>query len=339
MNLPEIKYCPGLLTEGHETYSPTALKSLFNRKKVNHVLSFEDPALNDAEGKLLIEPRKQISISGVQAKFSLKMDGNELSLTDKGGQYILKPIPSGLRHASQIPANEHLTMQIANQVFKINTATNAMIFFSDGRPAYITKRFDIKSDGTKKRQEDLASVAGKTSENAGKFFKYDFNYNMIADLIKKHVPTARIEIINLYKLVLFNYLFSNADGHLKNFSFIETDDGDYVLSPAYDLLCTRIHVEEERDLAALEGLYKDDMQHPSYSSFGFYANDDLFEFGIKMEISEKSISEILMMFISNTEQVERMVERSFLSSELKKKYLELYRDKLRRFKMSQSGRM
>jgi serine/threonine-protein kinase HipA len=46
-----------------------------------------------------------------------------------------------------MPANEHLTMQIARQVYGIETAENALIFFKDGAPAYITKRFDVKEDG------------------------------------------------------------------------------------------------------------------------------------------------------------------------------------------------
>ena len=35
-----------------------------------------------------------------------------------------------------MPANEHLTMQIARQVYGIETAENALIFFNDGTPAY-----------------------------------------------------------------------------------------------------------------------------------------------------------------------------------------------------------
>jgi serine/threonine-protein kinase HipA len=42
-----------------------------------------------------------------------------------------------------MPANEHLTMQIARQVFGIETAENALIFFQNGEQAYITKRFEI----------------------------------------------------------------------------------------------------------------------------------------------------------------------------------------------------
>ncbi|OYZ33517.1 MAG: hypothetical protein B7X86_01180 [Sphingobacteriales bacterium 17-39-43] len=42
-------------------------------------------------------------------------------------------------------------MQIARQVYGLKTAENALIFFQDGTPAYLTKRFDVKEDGTKSK--------------------------------------------------------------------------------------------------------------------------------------------------------------------------------------------
>jgi hypothetical protein len=35
------------------------------------------------------------------------------------------------------------------------------------KSAYITKRFDVKPDGTKWGKEDFATLAGKTKDNAG----------------------------------------------------------------------------------------------------------------------------------------------------------------------------
>ena len=143
-----------------------------------------------------------------------------------------------------MPANEHLTMQIARQIFKIETAENALIFFADGTPAYITKRFDINLDGTKNAQDDFASLAGKTPQTHGEHYKYSGNYLDLFELMKYYLPAYRSESPKLLKLILFNYLFSNGDAHLKNFSITETDLGDYRLSPAYDLLNSRIHVDD-----------------------------------------------------------------------------------------------
>ena len=98
-----------------------------------------------------------------------------MQLTHPGeqGTYILKPIPIDLKKVDQLPANEHLTMQIAKQVFGINTAENAIIFFKNGTPAYITKRFDVKENREKRGKEDFASLAGKSKDNSGYNFKYE----------------------------------------------------------------------------------------------------------------------------------------------------------------------
>ena len=131
MTIPEIKYCPGTLKEGHTSYSNVALKKVFNAKKVSPILSYNSLASKSYDEDLFIENRKRMSISGVQEKFSVILEKNILALTSEGqqGHYILKPIPSVGKNSNQMPANEHLTMQIANQVFGIETAEKFTDFF------------------------------------------------------------------------------------------------------------------------------------------------------------------------------------------------------------------
>lgn len=45
--------------------------------------------------------------------------------------------------------------------------------------------------------------------------------------LRSHLPAYRLEAARLYKLLVFNYLFSNGDAHLKNFSLLETPQGDF----------------------------------------------------------------------------------------------------------------
>ena len=93
MSLPQIKYCPGTLAEGFDTYSRTCLKRVFQGKKVHHLLPYDSPASNPETAELFEENRKRISISGVQEKFSVLLDKNKLRLVnaDERGTYILKP--------------------------------------------------------------------------------------------------------------------------------------------------------------------------------------------------------------------------------------------------------
>ena len=68
--------------------------------------------------------QERISLSGVQPKYSMVVRDGRLRLTEEGeqGRYILKPKLSDFRNRLYSAANENLTMQIAAQVFGIETA-------------------------------------------------------------------------------------------------------------------------------------------------------------------------------------------------------------------------
>lgn len=328
MSLPEIKYCPGTLAEGFDTYSTTCLRRVFEGRKVSHILPYAPPRSNEEDAEKFIENRKRISISGVQEKLSLLLDKNKLRLTEEGeqGTYILKPIPRDVKNIDQVPANEHLTMQIARQVYGLQTAESALIFFSNGEPAYITKRFDVKEDGSKWGSEDFASLAGKTEENAGHNFKYESSYEALGELLKRYVPAWRVEIEKLYSLIVFNFLFSNGDAHLKNFSLIETPGGDYLLSPAYDLLNTRIHVDDS-DFALEGGLFSDGFKSEEMKKSNHPGLHDFQELARRFGINEKRRDKILNPYLQRQPMVEELTHRSFLNDKTKHAYLLHYQTK------------
>lgn len=328
MNLKELNNCPGTLAEAYSTYSPSCLRNLFNGKKVKHILPYDQPQFNEEVADLFIENRKRISISGVQEKLSFVLEKNVLRLTKEGeqGTYILKPIPRDLKKVDQVPANEHLTMQIAKQVFGLNTAENAMIFFTNGSPAYITKRFDVKKDGTKWGKEDFATLAGKTTDNAGPNFKYEFSYEEAGLLIQKYVSAWRIEIEKYFSLVLFNFLFSNGDAHLKNFSLLESSKGDYLLSPIYDLLNTKLHVDDS-DFALDKGLFADDFKSELYKKSNHPNKIDFVEFGRRIGVSENRIEKLMAPYLDKQPFMETLISRSFLTDANKRGYLMMYQTK------------
>ena len=313
------------MKEGFSTYSPTIIKKLFGGKKVNPILPYLSPS-NAEDKKNFNANQTHISISGFQEKYSLLLDGNRLRLTNEGehGHYILKPISDLPKNADFAPANEHLTMQIAQQVFKIETAENALVFFEDGSPAYLTKRFDYDVDGNKLAVEDFASLLQKSPAKDGEQYKYEGNYLELFDALKKYVPAWKVEAPKLFTLILFNYLFSNGDAHLKNFSFIETQQGDFKLSPAYDLLNTKIHIDDS-DFALKDGLL------PKSLAQGKILNQFLL-LGEKAGIPEKTISKIIQNLTSHEEKIIELINHSFLNEKLKRNYLQGYQGKLKKLK-------
>ena len=325
MNL-ELKNCPGSLKENSSTYSPNVLKKMFDGRKVNPILNYTSPA-DRKDKNSFNQNQTHISISGFQEKYSLILDGNELRLTNENesGQYILKPISDLSKNSEFAPANEHLTMQIAKQIFKIETAENALIFFKDGSPAYITKRFDYNDVGEKLAVEDFASLLGKSPATDGEQYKYEGSYLELFEALNKYVPAWKVETPKLFKLIVFNYLLSNGDARLKNFSLIETQQGDFKLNPAYDLLNTKIHVDDS-DFALKEGLL------PKSISKGKVI-DQLFVLGEKAGMKDKSIVKVIQNLTSKEEEVKDLISKSYLSEKLKRNYLQNYQRRLKRLNL------
>lgn len=327
----KISVCPSTLQSGFDAYSPKARKLLFDGRRVSPFLGFKHQDIRRTAFQAFGQTFRQLSISGVQEKYGLVLDGTALRLPqpNEPSTYILKPIPPDLPNAREIPANEHLTMQIAQQVYGMSTAANGLIFFEDGEPALLIKRFDFRPDGSKWRQEDFASLSGRTKQNRGSDYKYEGSYEEMAQLIKDYLPAYRIEIERFFRLILFNYLFSNGDAHLKNFSILETLDGDFVLSPAYDLICTRLHLSDS-DMALKDGLFKDEYETDSYEANAFYAFDDFFVFGSRLGIIEKRVREQLRFFQKEYEKVRALTQNAWLSDTAKATYLACYADRLKR---------
>ena len=332
-----ISYCPGDLSPVQNgTYSRAFRKEMFEGAKVNHILDYSSPGnyLSEVEDITLA---MGLSISGVQIKFSVKQDGKKLIKTSSKGEFILKPIPTGVVRAEEVPANEHLTMQLARQVYGIETAVNGLVFYGDGEPAYITRRFDRRPDGAKFRQEDFAQLIERTEQTHGLNYKYDFSYEDAGRLMWKFIPAWMPQLERFYCLVLFNYLFSNGDAHLKNFSLTETVDGDYILSPAYDLLCSRIHSPQESDMASTGGLFIDH-ETPSFEANGFYAYDDFHEFGLRLGLIPKRVERFLSFFQQHHPKVDQLIKRSYLSKPVKEEYRTYFKDRLKRLNYSFAGK-
>ncbi len=328
MSLPIIQYCPGTLAKGFETYSSSCHRKLFYGKSVSHILNLTSPQQDEATLAAFLENMKRISLSGFQTKISMVLDKNVLRLTHEGeqGTHILKPIPSLLKKRDEIPANEHLTMQIAHQVYGINTAENGLIFFKSGEPAYITKRFDVKDVKEKLKwgQEDFASLAGKTTLHSNE--KYEYSYEEIGLLIQKYLPAWRVEIEKYFSLVVFNFLFSNGDAHLKNFSLLESTKGDYLLSPAYDLVNTKLHVDDT-DFALTKGLFADGFKSEQYKRNGHPSKSDFTAFAQKIGVAESRIVKLLSPFLEKHPFVETLVSQSYLSDTNKRGYMLMYNAK------------
>ncbi|MCQ2074074.1 MAG: HipA domain-containing protein [Bacteroidaceae bacterium] len=327
----DIANCPSNLSKGFSTYSPKARKALFDGRKISHLLDFNIDEFHTAGA--VAEAMHRISVSGVQEKFPAVLKDSRIRIAgdDDRSTYILKPSPwdRTLIERKQIPANEHLTMQIASQVYGIKTAENGLCFTPKGEIVYITKRFDILPDGTKLPMEDFASVLGRNEQEDGKHFKYSGCYEGIADAIRKNVSAWRVDMERFFELVVFNYIYANGDAHLKNFSLILQGE-DYRLSPAYDLLNTSVHVNGD-DLGLDGGLSPNIERSDVYEKTGHPCRLDFERFGAHIGLLETRVSRILDRYMMLPDASSDLVSRSFLSDKARRHYLRIVNERISRF--------
>ena len=318
--MKDLTVCPSILQEGYDTYSPIARRTLFDGHAVSHIFSEASPDTGTVEANEAVKSVGRISLSGAQPKFSIVVDDDKLRYIREGeqGTFILKPRPTAYQIINKdfCVANEHVTMQIASQVYGIETAANALCFFDDGTPAYITRRFDVHSKG-KYKQEDFAALLGYTKDNAGSNYKYDkASYEECAEVIHRYVKATLIDIRRFFRIILFNFVTLNDDAHLKNFSLTERN-GEYRLSPAYDLINTSLQLMNPHIFALDKGLFKEGM---AFSDTHTISRSDFEEFGKRIGLPIKVIKQEIDMFAAEQPLVKELLGRSFLSPSLQKQY-------------------
>ena len=327
----EIKFCPSTLAEGYNTYSPQAVKRLFDGKKVSPFLDFNINELKQSD--VIVQAMQRISVSGVQEKFSGLIDHNSIRIAESNERstYIIKPAPwdETIATRKQIPANEHVTMQIARQVYGIVTAENGLCFTKDGQTVYITKRFDILPDGTKVEMEDFAALVGRNEQTDGTYFKYSGCYEDIAKCIRKRIPAWMVDMERFYELVVFNYIYANGDDHLKNFSVIR-QGGDYRLAPAYDLLNTSLHVNGD-DFGLDGGLSPNIEKSDVFDRTGHPCRLDFERFGAQIGLTDARIKRVLDKYMLVPELTTKLVGNSFLNDKMKRTYLRIVDERVKRF--------
>jgi len=137
----------------------------------------------------------------------------------------------------------------------------------------------------------------------------------VASIIDEFCTFPAIEKYKLFNLTLFSFLIGNEDMHLKNFSVIRR--GIKVeLSPAYDLLNSTIIINSGEELAL-----------PLNGKKNRLRKDDLVDYFAKrrLGLTQKLIDQTFQRIAKTYPQWLDLIQKSFLSTELKNNYLELLR--------------
>lgn len=251
---------------------------------------------------LAAEMAGKMSISGVQEKVSVRLteDRSKLEVAKTGGKYILKPEPTRF---SALPQNEHLTMRLASLV-EIETPPLGLTRLKGGALAYIIKRFDRLDNGEKLAVEDFCQLSGTPLRG-----KYEGSAELCVRIIKKYATEPLVEIRKLFKLLLFGWWVANGDLHLKNISMITHPDGTRGLTPAYDLVSTKVAMPKDETMALSLGGKDRNFTRIKWLEFAEYCG-----------LPRKTAERLLDVQIGVLDQAMEIVNQSFLPDKKRDTY-------------------
>ncbi len=304
-------YCYKMLENGEVDYHEKCCKKFFGTT-TSPKLPFSLSQIQELAVQVL---GKSVSVTGVQPKISLESHrsnrkGVRFTVVGMFGNFILKP---PIEKYPEMPELEDLTMHLA-QKLNIKTAEHSLIRLGSGELAYITKRFD-RVKNNKLPLEDMAQLTGTLTEN-----KYRSSMERIAKVINLYSDYPGADLISLYEMTLFALITGNADMHLKNFSLLTNQDNEVMLSPAYDMLSTKLLIPEDMEELAL----------PLNGKKSRFRKSDFISFAEKLEINSVSIQNVHNKFQARVEDIIACIDKSLLSSEMKNNYKELLSKRMQR---------
>ena len=269
------------------------IKKMFNTSKLPTI----DFGLEDVSQKAQKSTGK-LSISGVQPKLSLKLDkkNNSLISVAEGGEYILKPQTAAFPN---IPENEQCCMDIAAE-FKIAVPPHCLLPLKDKSWAYIVKRFDRES-GVKIHQEEFFQILGSGN-------KYKGSVEQIGRKLKEISTAPGYDAQLFFERVVLNFIIGNGDAHLKNYSIAYKDKETIRLTPAYDIVCSKLVIPDEEDSALSINAKKNELKRDDFDKLAEYLNIPI---RIRYEKFEKSL--ILMETIIKNSKIKKEIQEQFIT--------------------------
>jgi len=169
----------------------------------------------------------RVGIPGVQDKVSARMVNVPVAYGN--ARYVLKLDPPEFPH---LVANEAFFLDAARRS-GLETAEAEVVTDADGTPGLLVLRFDrIQRDGelVSVAQEDACQVLGRYPAD-----KYRVTTEVVVGALAHECRARPVAALNLLRQVAFAYLSCNGDAHAKNFSIHMLPDGEWRVTPAYDV--------------------------------------------------------------------------------------------------------
>ncbi len=246
------------------------------------------------------------SVSGVQPKIYVNFDKKKNVLVrSDDGEYILK---SQSPHFSNLPENEQCCMDIAEGI-GIDVPPHCLLPLKDKSLAYVIRRFDRK-DGEKINQEDFFQILGPKD-------KYLGSVEQIGKKLKEISSVPGLDVQLFFERVVFYFLIGNGDAHFKNYSITHRDDGQIRLTPAYDIVCSRLVTKDDESALAING------KNNRLEKKDFDALADYFKIPEKVRYEK---------FEKKFDMIKKIIESSYIVQEKQAQFLNIIQERRARLK-------
>jgi len=173
---------------------------------------------------------------------------------------------------------------------KISAANVKIVTDRDRNKALLVERFDRVWNEKTQSMQMLHQEDGCQFLNLYSSQKYRVSWGQLTEAVNELTHSSVADILNLLKLYAFSYLIGNGDLHAKNVSLHDVPGCPRSLTPAYDLICTRIFGDEH--MALKIGSKDQNLNRRIFVEFGT-------RYGVPAPAVEMMLDKLLNLFVKN----------------------------------------
>ncbi len=226
----------------------------------------------DLLAELGIRPQRN-ALPGVQDKTSAAMIS--LPVVRAGERHILKLNPPEYRHLVE---NEAFFLRAA-QRSGLTVPPHELVTDADGRCGLLVQRFDrITVEGS---VAALAVEDGCQTTNTPPADKYRLSSEVVFAALAAACDARSLAGRELVRQLAFAYLTGNGDAHAKNFSVLQQRDGEWRVSPSYDVPSSQPYGDTTMAMS-ING-----------RAGGDFSASDFVSLGAHLDVPERAVSQVL----------------------------------------------
>lgn len=266
-----------LLPPGMEAKPPGGIKPLADEDLSRRIRDLPRQSLSTSAPK-------RMSVAGAQHKLLVVYRDGELfePVGSEPSTHILKPDHLSDDYVSSV-INEY-AMQRLGALLEMGSPPVYRKYVPE--PVYLIQRFDrfIDKEGATQRRHviDACQLLNKSRS----FKNTSATLQTLADCID-HCRAQPIASLRLYRWLVFNLLIGNDDNHLKNISFMVSNEGIEV-APPYDMLSTAVyHTTAYAEERALWPEVKLMIPLPGAATFGEVTREAVLAAGAALGLSRR----------------------------------------------------